>query len=672
MGQKETGKKAFKELISSNWLIFFILFLAILVAYYNTLNYPFINLDDPDYIKGNLYIRDLSWRGIYEIFSRPIVGNYFPLQILSYAIDYKLWNLNPFGYRLHNVVLHVLNAALVFLLLRKIFSNLWVSFFTALLFGLHPVNVESVTWVAERKNVLSMAFLLSSFLVYLYYLEEQKSTRRKEFYLLSLFLFLLALLAKVSAVVLPLLFILYDFCFQEKKRWVMIRDKIPFFILAFLFSLITILVYRSLHDVPDFHGGSPFNNFLAMVNVFVEYTVYLIVPVYLDHFYNTRIPRTILEPQVLLSIVAILLFIILAWRSFKKDRIFFFWFVWFFISLLPVLNIVPIAILRADRYMYLSAIGFFHLASLGLWKIFHGENRWVRLPVVLSGILLVPASYAFLTVERNKVWRGCQSFWEENLKHFPDSVAPHKLIGNVYLNEGNLNMAITYFRSALKNSPEDVPLLNGLAIAYMNQGNLKEAETLLLKAQGINPKDSVIYSNIGLIYMKRGDGEKGKDYIQKALAIESKNPSAHSNLGLIYFDLNRWDDAILEFEKAIEISPNSLEPYLNLAVIYNIKGLLDKSEFYLQKGLACEPRSYDALLMLGKLCYLQRRFSEAKVYLNRALRLKPKEGSIYFLLGLISQQEAEAYFQQAGQPSVLSQTKLLESIDRRGPGAKTR
>jgi protein O-mannosyl-transferase len=670
MGRMGIGRKSFIELGSSNWVIFLILFLAILGAYYGSLNYPFINLDDPDYIKDNPYIRDMSWKGLYDIFSRPIVGNYFPIQIVSYTIDYQLWGLNPFGYRLHNVVLHVINAGLVFLLLKKIFSQHWIAFLSALLFALHPVQVESVTWVAERKNVLFAAFMLSSFLSYLYYVEEPRAARRKGFYLLTLFLFLLALLAKVAAVVLPLLLLLYDFCFQERKLWPMIREKIPFFVLTFLFSLITVLVYRSLHDMPGFHGGSPYTNGLAIVNVFVEYMIYLMIPVNLDHFYRTRIPETILETQVLLSLAAIFLFSLVAWKSFSRKRIFFFWFIWFFISLLPVLNIVPIAILRADRYMYLAAIGFFHLASLGLWKISRGENQWIRIPAFFLGILMVTGSYGFLTMERNKVWRSIQAFWEENIKHFPDSVSPYKLIGHMYLNEGNLSLAISYFRTGLNNNPDNVPLLNGLAIAFINKEDLGAAEDLLNRAQRIDPKDSVIYSNLGLVYMRRGDLEKGKAYFQKALSMDPKNHSARSNLGVIYFNLYRWDEAIEELENAVALSPFSLEPYLNLAVIYNLKGSLEKSEFYLMKALTCDPRSYDALLMLGKLCLGQGKIPEAKLYLTRAQRIKPRDGSILDLLSFIAQRENDVFSPKGTPGSPSPATKLFESTDHRSPGAR--
>lgn len=670
MGQNKQEQKNLRELIPKNWSIILILFLAILGIYYATLPYPFLNLDDPYYINWNPYIRDLTWRGIYKIFSQPVVDNYFPLQILSYAFDFQIWHSQPFGYRLHNVILHVLNATLVFLLLGKIFSNTWIPFLAALLFGLHPVNVESVTWVAERKNVLSMAFLLSSFLFYLYYLEEQRRTRKIGFYLAALFLFLLALLAKVSAVVLPILFCLFDLCFQKRKKWEIVKDKVPFLVLAILFSLVTIWLYHSGRYLVDYHGGSPYTTFLAMINVFVEYIIYLIVPVYLDHFYWTSIPQTFLERQVLLSIAAIFLLGILAWRSFQKDRIFFFWLGWFFISLLPVLNIIPITILRADRYMYLPAIGFFYLVSRGLWKINRGEYRSFLFPVFLFCFLLVAGTYAFLTMERNKLWRDPIIFWEESLKKFPQSVTPCKYIGNLYAFRGKMDLAISYFQEGLKENPNDISLLNGLAMTYKSKKDLKRAEELLVQANRLGPLDSNTCNNLGMVYFEKGEMERSITYLQKALELDPQNASARNNLGVIFQNRNQLEEAIREFEKAIEDSPSSIESYLNLALVYKKKKLLDQAESCLKKGLDYAPQSHAALLMVGMISFEQGKIPQAKYYLNQAYRVNPEDRDTQYFLGLIAQGEAKSSFPKGVRATVRPQPNAIGSSTHDPQGRK--
>jgi tetratricopeptide (TPR) repeat protein len=625
MGQNLQEKNKLTQRIPRDGSLIFILFLAILGTYYASLPYPFLNLDDPFYISQNPYIRDLSWKGVYNIFSCPIVDNYFPLQIISYALDYQIWHVQPFGYRLHNVILHFLNAVLVFLLLKKIFVNPWVSFLAALLFGLHPVNVESVTWVAERKNVLSLAFTLFSFLAYLRYSEEPRVNRRRGFYSAALFLFSLALLAKASAVVLPPLLILYDFCFLQKGKWAMVKDKLPFLVLALLFSVLAVWIYRQGGYLAEYHGNSPYFTFLAMINVFVEYVIYLIAPVYLDHLYWTPIPQSFWERQVLLSVAAIFLMVLLAWRSFHRDRTFFFWFGWFFVSLLPVLNIVPLVILRADRYMYLPAIGFFYLVSCGVWKLSRGGYRPFGLSVFLFCSLLVAGSYASLTVERNRLWKDSILFWEETLKKYPQSMTPYKYIGAIYAQRGKFDLAISYYQTGLRENPDNVILLNGLALAYQGKKDLEKAEILLLRANRLHPADSATYNNLGTICFKKGDLERSKLYLEKALEMDPKNVPARTNLGVIFYKMNQWADAIREFEKAVELSPGSVEPYLNLALVHEKKGDWSKADSYLKTALDYAPESRPVLISLGRISVEQGKMAEAEYYFRKAYRISPND-----------------------------------------------
>jgi type IV pilus biogenesis/stability protein PilW len=661
------GKKL-AGLVPKNWSLIFILFLAILGTYYASLPSPFMNLDDPQYIRDDPYIRDLSWGGIYKIFSRPIVHNYFPLQILSYTLDYQIWHLQPFGYRLHNVVLHVLNAVLVFLLLKKIFSNIWVSFLAGLFFGLHPVNVESVTWIAERKNVLSMAFLLLSLLAYLYYLEALKPGRKKGFYAAALLFFPFALLAKVSAVVLPALLFLYDLCFLRRSMREMVRDKLPFLALAFLFSVIAVWMYRQEGVLANYYGGSPYPTFLAMINVFVEYIIYLIVPVYLDHLYWTPIPQTILGRQVLLSLAVIFLLALLAWRSFRRDRVFFFCLGWFFISLLPVLNIVPLVILRADRYMYLPAIGFFYLLSWGLWKISQRGYKSIRFPLFLLCSLLVAGTYSFLTMERNKLWKDPMLFWEENLRKFPQSKWAYRHIGHIYIDRGKYDQAISFFQLRLREDPQDVILLNGLAISYKHKNELRKAEDVLAQAIRLDPKDGDAYNNLGAVYYQEGKMERARFYLQKALEVNPNHAAARDNLGAVFYSRNQLDEAIREFEKARELSPCSIEPYLNLAMAYKKKGMPDKTESYLRKGLDYVPESHPALLELGRILFEQGKIQEARDYLNRAYRIKPTDRDTRYFLQRIAQVETATSSEKAKGTTPPSPPKAMESPMEKHPG----
>jgi tetratricopeptide (TPR) repeat protein len=362
------------------------------------------------------------------------------------------------------------------------------------------------------------------------------------------------------------------------------------------------------------------------------------------------------------------LLVLLAWRSFRRDRVFFFWLGWFFISLLPVLNIVPLVILRADRYMYLPAIGFFYLVSWGLWKISRGEYKSFRFPVFLFCSLLVAGTYSFLTMERNKLWKDPVLFWEENLRKFPQSKWPYRLIGHIYLDRGKYDQAISYFQLRLKEDPEDVVLLNGLAISYKNKNDLRKAEELLVQAIRLEPKDSGFYNNLGTIYYQKGETEKAKSYLQKALEVDPNNASARVNLGAVFYSQNQWEEAIREYEKALELSPCSIEPYLNLAMAYKKKGMLDKTEFYLRKGLDYVPDSHTALLELGRVFFEQGKIQEAKYYLNRAYRVNPKDRDTRYFLQRIAQGETHPSFEKAKETTPPSSPRAMESPIQRHPG----
>ncbi len=655
MKHKVEGKKKYLSLkVSPKWTAILILFLAVIAVYYKSLNNEFVNIDDPYYVLSNPYIRELGWKTIYGIFTEPIVGNYFPLQILSYALDFHLWRLQPFGYHLTNVLFHALNAILVFFLLKKMFGESWVSFIAALLFSLHPVQVESVTWISERKNVLFLALLLASFLCYISYWKHPHTNWGKKLYLFSLFFFMLSLLAKVSAVVLPFLLFLYDLSFLKKSKWTMIKDKIPFLVLSLLFGVITIVVYHYDNHLMGFHGGAPYSTALTMVNVLIEYIIYLLVPLYLDNYYLTPIAKSFWETQVLLSCGALVLISFLAWRSYKGNRKLFFWAGWVLISLLPVLNIVPIAILRADRYMYLAAIGFFYILAWMFVRLWRSKPVIFYAPASLLFLIFTIGAYSYLTLERNQIWKNPLALWTDNHKKFPQHVFPYVSIGHDYLNAGQVGMAISYFQSGLQEDPNDFKLLSSMGLAMKARKNLPEAEAFFNRALERHLDDPTIHLNLGVIYLERGEKEKAWMAFEKTIRQDPKNPGGYLNRAVIHFQSQNWDEAIKDLKKAIDLAPGDILPYVNLAITYERKNLLDEAEACLKNGLDLFPQSHDGLFHLGRICLREKKVKEGLFYLNEAIRLRPDDEATNSLLGQVSQAAAEIYFYKAGKAKAIS------------------
>ncbi len=612
-------------------VLLFALFLATLAVYYPSLQGSFLDIDDLHYIDENEYIRDLSWRGIYRIFTSVIVVNYFPLQILSYAIDYHLWGLNPFGYRLGNLIFHLGNALLVFFFLRRLLAGrTWLSFAGSLIFSLHPVNVESVAWVSERKNVLSVFFLLLSFLAYFRYLEGK---RKGLSYGFSLGFYLLSILAKVSSVIFPLLLLLYDMCFTARSRKEWIKDKIPFFLMSAFFSGLAVYIYHLQKIIPEYHGGHPINNFLTMANVVVEYILSLFVPLYLNFYYDTRLVQSFGEYQVLLSLSLLLLLTILAIGWYRQKRPLFFSLLWFFIPLLPVLNIVPIAILRADRYLYLPSVGFAYFLAWGIPPVMGDAGRkspWFALGV----LLLIAGVFGWIGEKQAGYWRSSFDLWTQVMKYIPGEAKAYRALGNEARDRGKLDLAILYYQQALQLSPKDESVMNNLGDVYLMKGQMEKAREFFAEALKQNPKYPDALVNMGIIYSKMGQDSLAIAAFEEAKKDKKNRATAANNLGVIYQKQGDLLEAIAAFREATQVDPGFVLAHNNLAMALRREGKLEEAIAQLHRALPVQPRNFQTQFNLGRFYLEKKEPHRAAGYLIEALKSRPEDVEAHFQLAL--------------------------------------
>ena len=612
-------------------LLLFLLFLASLAVYYPSLSGDLLNIDDQHYIPDNEFIRDLSWRGIYQIFTSVIVVNYFPLQILSYALDYQIWGLNPFGYRLTNLLFHIGNAVLVFYFLRHLLrGRIWLSFAGSLIFALHPVNVESVAWVSERKNVLSVFFLLLSFLAYIRYREKDKAGIA---YGASLILYFLSVLAKVSSVIMPLLLILYDVCWTSRPKREWIPDKVPFFLISAFFSGLAVYVYRIQKIIPDYHGGHPLYTLLTMANVVVEYIISLIVPLYLNFYYDTPLVKSFWEYPLFLSLLFLLIFFGLAVQAYRRNKPLFFSFLWFFVPLLPVLNIVPIAILRADRYLYLSSVGFSFFLVWSIPKVLNLSRvgwRWVE----IGAFCLIIGFYALLTERQSMHWQSTYTLWTHALKQNPFLEKASMAIGNEARERGQRDLAITCYREVLLRQPKHAAALNNLGAVYLGMGRMKEATDLLHRAADADPNYPDVHVNLGILHTKMGDETRAIAAFDRAKKDKKNRPMAENNLGVIYQKRGNLPRAIDSFRAAIQHDQSFLLAYNNLAMALEEAGQVDEAIAQLEKALEIKPLSFHMRYHLGRLFLKKDAPHRAAGYLSAALEVKPKDPDAHFHLAM--------------------------------------
>lgn len=423
------------------------LFIATLALYAITAGFDFqIGWDDDIYVLENATISFLSLQNIHDAFTGYYGGNYAPVQIISYMVDYALWGLNPAGYHLMNVLIHALNGVLLYQLLRRAF-NLpeFDAFAAAAIFLFHPVQVETVAWISQRKSLLAIGFFLSALICYAAY----HRTGKRWPYLLAIGSMAAAVLSKSVAVVFPLMTILYDLTTpvqQPRSRTKLIMDKVPFILVSVAAGLMAIdsqsLDYGGGRR--QFHGGSPFATFVTMIPVLTAYLQDCIWPFGLSPSYDIMI-REKPDPMVLASLIVILL---VAWGGYllyRHKRELFFWYAFFFVCLLPVLQIVPLITLKNDRYLYLPLIGFAVLLAVAIQKTlqFLTDHRiaWGRYPII-GMLLLLP----ILSFRQTLFWRNDLTLWNHAMDVDPgDNLAASQLIKS-YLRHGDKQQALSVSR----------------------------------------------------------------------------------------------------------------------------------------------------------------------------------------------------------------------------------
>lgn len=397
-----------------------VLVLSTLVVYALSLDHDFIpQMDDSAYVLANPAVRGITFQNIRTAFSTYFVGNYAPLHIVSYMIDYTVWGLRPSGFILTNLILHTMNGMLFYMLLIRSSFTRSISCAAAVFFLLHPVQVESVVWISERKTVLAMFFFLVAFHFYLRYRESEEDGRRS--YLLSLLFFVMAILSKSVAVILPAALLIHDAGRDgEGRHGVSFLDKIPYAVVALAGALLAYLSQDPAHAGGRvcYHGGSPLATFLSMLPVLQQYLKLLLWPLNLGTAYPVEIHTGFDEDVALAGLVAGTLLGIGCYL-FRRSRKLFTWYAFFFLGLLPVSQIIPICTLINDRYLYFPLLGaapFLCASLIGLGRILPGTKLVLNLllVVIISGI-------AFLTFRRAEVWRDSLTVWNDVVRMTPDN-----------------------------------------------------------------------------------------------------------------------------------------------------------------------------------------------------------------------------------------------------------
>src|SRR3989304_4073315 len=476
-----------------------------LIAYLNTLNNTFV-YDDVFTITDNYFIRD--WGNFPAFFTDDYFKysgevTYRPVVTFSYFIDYSLWHLNPTGFHLTNILLHVVNAVLVYLLVSAVSRSRTTAFLTSILFALHPILTEAVNGISYREDLLTTTFFLGAILLFIKSkIQNPKSKIINCLYPLSLFSYLLALCSKEVAITLPLIIFLLDWLLGDKSR--IKKNTIKYYIGFILVSgLYLFLRFVWFHNPVEKQLTYPDNsflvNFLTMPKIFCSYIKLLFFPICFNAEYIVAHTKTPFAATFILSIIFLSVIGVITYRFYDHSKRLFFFMLWFFVTLAPMMNIIPIANIMAERYLYLPSVGFCAILayiSIGLWRqvyvfIFfengkvgrwEGGNLNVSTPrfnqlllVFVTCLILIPAvPYSVFTIKRNKIWKDPFIFWSKTIEDSPNSSRAHNNLGMIYLQKDRTDSAIREFQAsiAIESDPE---YHHNLGMAYQKKGMKEEA-----------------------------------------------------------------------------------------------------------------------------------------------------------------------------------------------------
>jgi tetratricopeptide (TPR) repeat protein len=633
-------------------LICIALTLISLAVYLQVLNYDFVDYDDEDYVTRNpQVISGITWKGVLYAFKETdLTANWHPLTWLSHMLDCQLFGLNPLGHHMTSLLFHIANTLLLFLIFRKMTDAIWPSFFVAAVFALHPLHVESVAWVAERKDVLSGFFWMLTIAAYIRYTKHPCLIR----YLPVFLAFSMGLMAKPMVVTLPFVLLLLDYwplgrlqLQQQNDRenlpqsttvscsrtvFHLVIEKIPLFILAAASSIVTFLVQRSAGAMIR---GENYSLNTRISNAFVSYLGYIIKMVYpsrLAVLYphpGDNLP--VWQPVVSFLIIAMVsVGVIYTARRYRYLTVGWFWYLG---TLVPVIGLIQIGSqAMADRYTYLPSIGIFIIVA---WSVAELTTKCSFRNLALgvtAGIVLV--SLSICTLIQLCYWRNTLTLYEHTLKVTENNYIIHNNYGCSLDENGKLDQAIKNFNEALRIKPNYVAALINLGVAMKKKGKITEAIEKWERVLELNPYNPSAHSNLGLVMAQQGKYNEAIKHFNDALQAKPNFPGVHYILGIIYDKMGNYDMAIQNYNNVIRLEPSNLDARFNLALTCTKMGRYDSAIQNYNDILQINPNHAGAINNLGMILKEQGKISEAVKKWERVLQIEPDNLRVHFNIGL--------------------------------------
>ena len=570
-----------------------------------TLGHRFVNFDDGSYVYRNFDVtQGITIQGIKWAFTHVVGANWHPLTMLSHLLDCRLYGVTPAGHHATNVVLHTAAVVLLFLVFWWMTRKLWQSAFVAAVFGIHPLHVESVAWVAERKDVLSALFFMLTLAAYVYYARRTSLAR----YLLVSILFACGLMSKPMLVTLPFVLLLLDYWplkrFVPSREgsigaisdgrlrpgWWPVLEKLPLFALSGAASVTALITqHPSLNTVNRLPLASRLGN--ACVTAII-YIGQMMLPRDLACFYPY--PKQSLPLWGIALSISLLVGLTAGAWSLRKTRPYFLtgW-LWYVGMLIPVIGIVQVgAQAHADRYTYLPQIGLYLIVTWGLADLFISwRHRGIILGALATAALVVLTWCAWF---QTSYWRDSESLWTHALAVTPDNVTARQDLCDALLEKGRVDDAIAQGRRALELEPKSGDVNNTMGAALTRKGQLDEALVYLTTALQLRPTLPRLRYNLANVLLQKGEVDEAIANYETELRIQPNFPEGHNNLANALFRKGEPDAAFLHLKAALELNPNYPEAHNNLGIALSQKGEMREAIAQWNKTLKIQPDNVDA------------------------------------------------------------------------------
>jgi len=615
-----------------------LLSIILLFAHKSVIYSEAIAADDSQYVFQNNLVRNPSWNSVKQFFSEvtnpsTVMGYYQPLAMISLMIDVSLGGSqdNMYIFHITSLCIHILNSFLVLLLLYLMFKKFSLAFAGGILFGIHPVCIEEIAWISERKSILATFFLLSSLILYILYVKYSK----KKFLVASIFAFTLALLSKPIAVSLPIILVLFDYFWFKRLRILTLSEKIPYFILAAVFTLIAYISQKNtaaIQVLPQSLNIIQLILLICYINIF--YLWKLLIPTDLSPHYDFISPISLSNLSFLVPAILTIILIVVFVLTYRHSKKLLFGYLFYIVSILPTSGILRVTnSIACYKYAYFPSVGILICFIILIKKITQFKlSHMLKYSIAIILVLIISFGEIVAVNSYSSKWKNTETLYKHITSINPNSYEYLDYLGREYYSQGKIDKAIEYYNQALSINPSSAETYMSLATALFAKEQYDNALSLYDKALDIGlPRNSraLAYYNKGLIYDEQQNYEKAIIMFEESIKINPNLLSAKFDLAIVLSKLDKYEEAVSICKEIIDKYPNNELGYAYLGILYSTEGNYKEAVKQLSISIDKNPNNSFSYHMLGNILANDNKYNEASMCYEQAIKLNPNNVRIY-------------------------------------------